>query len=140
MTELSAGTRVIFTDSEDGTTEAGVVVSFYPVSAKFAAEEGHPGSAGEYAIKLDSGAGAVAWPHELTAEDEQARRTSTEWGWRRSPKGDVRIVPSAFSASDVYHKLQEDGRTWQGVKYQIVSREVTDWAWRESVSKTEGGK
>ena len=66
--------------------------------------------------------------------------TSIEWGWRRSPKGDVRIVPAAFSAADVYHKLQEDGRTWRGVKYQIVSREVTDWEWRETVAKTEGVK
>lgn len=66
--------------------------------------------------------------------------TSTEWGWRRNPKGVVRIVPAAFSAADVYQKLQEDGRTWRGVKYQIVSREITDWEWRETVSKTEGGK
>jgi hypothetical protein len=65
---------------------------------------------------------------------------STEWGWRRSSRGQVRIVPSAFSAADVYHKLQEDGRTWRGVKYQIVSREVTDWETQETVAKTEGGK
>lgn len=66
--------------------------------------------------------------------------TSTEWGWRRTPRSEVRIVPSAFSAADVYHKLQEDGRIWQGVKYQIVSREVTNWETRETVKKTEGGK
>ena len=66
--------------------------------------------------------------------------TSTEWGWRRSARGDVRIVRAAFSAADVYHKLQEDGKTWRGVKYQIVSREVTDWALQETVAKTEGGR
>lgn len=66
--------------------------------------------------------------------------TSTEWGWRRGPKSEVRIVPSAFNAADVYQKLQEDGRFWSGVKYQIVSREVTNWEWRETVAKTEGGK
>jgi len=68
-----------------------------------------------------------------------AAKVSTEWGWRRRTGGDVRLVPAAFTAADVYHKLQEDGRTWQGVKYQIVSREVTAWELRETVAKTEGG-
>ena len=76
----------------------------------------------------------------LVADAKAEASTSTQWGWRRSSKSDVRVVPSAYSAADVYHKLQDDGRTWRGVKYQIVSREITEWEWRETVAKTEGGK
>jgi hypothetical protein len=68
---------------------------------------------------------------------EITAKTSVEWGWRRGPGKQVRIVPAAFNAADVYQKLQEDGKLWNGVKYQIVSRQVTPWTHRDTVKKTE---
>jgi len=92
------------------------------------AEEMHEDEAMKYADAI------------INAGYRRGGNVSTEWGWRRGPRSEVRIVPAAFNAADVYQKLQEDGRTWQGIKYQIVSREVTNWGWVETVSKTEGGK
>jgi len=64
-----------------------------------------------------------------------AGAVSIEWGFKIAGGKTVRKVPGAYSEADVYQQIQEDGKLWDGKKYQIVSREVSAWTYRETIKK-----
>jgi hypothetical protein len=66
--------------------------------------------------------------------------TSTEWGYKIRGGKKVRIVPGAFSAADVHQALQEGGQLYAWKPWQIVSREVTEWTFREAIPRTKEPK